>query len=218
MNAPAKIPPKLQQLLQVMQDVDKVTILQLAHQYQMDLDDPSFLPLLLTKEGIKALEESRKALANECEKTISYALSKSADVAEKLTAAGKARVEQETAAATEHLKKVREEAEAQMKTALGTWAEQALMDAICCALVEHAKSVTSTAEKSAKESARQFDVYVDKAQEKISVAVDKIEEAASNAESALRDAKLWQMGVVLIIGIVIGACILFVAGRKTGIF
>lgn len=79
-------PPKLQQLLHQMPDVDKVKLLQIAQHYAMDLDDPGFLPLLLTHQGIEALEYAKNELIREAGGTVSVALNqaqKALETAEK---------------------------------------------------------------------------------------------------------------------------------------
>ncbi len=77
---PAALPPKLQQLLATLPDIDKVALLALAHRYKMDLDDPGFLPLLLTQQGIAALDKAKAELVQEIERSLDFVANKVASV------------------------------------------------------------------------------------------------------------------------------------------
>ena len=123
-----KIPPKLQQLLEVMQDVDKVTLLHIARQYQMDLDDPGFLPLLLTKEGIQALQMAVNSLTSETEKAVNFVLQKSSSIMNDVSQAELAKLQSFSQQAADYIQSQQAASEAAMKTALSQYSGKVVTD------------------------------------------------------------------------------------------
>ncbi|MBA3034692.1 MAG: hypothetical protein KKF85_02720 [Gammaproteobacteria bacterium] len=184
MNTPAaqqRIPPKLRQLLESMPDVDKVKLMQIAHHYSMDLDDPGFLPLLLTQQGISALEKARAEMVSEVDAALNRVAAKIVEAS-----SGEAeRLKEYSASLAGHLKQQTEEAEAKIKNAVGTWAAGPLVDAVFSAVVEQIEATAAVATKAAAASA---DAASAKFSQNCEAAVLSARTAAGCAEAAAAEA------------------------------
>lgn len=132
---PVALPPKLQQLLSTMPDVDKVKLMQIAHQYKMDLDDPGFLPLLLTQQGIEALDKARAGLESEAAATIERVASQVVATRE----AEAAKLKEYTGDLGAIVRAEAAQAQTAMQQALSAWAERSLTDALDAAIKARAR-------------------------------------------------------------------------------
>lgn len=191
MSAQAQaVPPKLQQLLETLPDVDKVKLLAIAHHYKMDLDDPGFLPLLLTQQGISALDKAKAEMVLEVEKTLDL-------LAERMAVAGQheeKRLGMYTDRLAGYMKQRAAEAEAGMKQALAAWAERALSEALDKAIASRADAATATAVATTRRAAETFveasGTAAAKAQQAAAAAIAAAHEARE-AASRLETAWLW---------------------------
>lgn len=119
----ATIPPKLQQLLNQISDVDKVKLLQIANHYKLDLDDPAYLPLLLTREGIEALENAAEKLNHDAYKVVDYAIQKAESA-----------VSQTAGAKIDEIEEAKNRAETAFKNAVSAWSYEVFESAVSSAL------------------------------------------------------------------------------------
>ncbi|MHB1358287.1 MAG: hypothetical protein ACYCWC_01735 [Rhodocyclaceae bacterium] len=178
MTAPAdRIPPKLQQLIERLPDVDRVKLLAIAHEYKMDLDDPSYLPLLLTQQGITALAAAKSEMVGEVDAALNRVAAKIVEAS-----SGEAeRLKEYSASLAGHLKQQTEEAEAKIKNAVGTWAAGPLVDAVFSALVEQIEATAAVATKAA---AAQANAAAAQFVETVGIAALQAREAGAAADAA----------------------------------
>lgn len=202
MNAPSDqpIPPKLQQLLAVLPDVDRVSLLAIANHYKMDLDDPSYLPLLLTQQGISALDKSKAEMVVEVRDALDL-------VADRIAAAAAMAREVETAQIEEHsrrcadfLRRRAAESEAAMHQALASWAPRAIDEALAQAIsrrVQAAANIAITiAEATAANAAKKFSAEAEVATREVQQAAEAAGAAAREARAAVRAAGQGQVSWV----------------------
>lgn len=183
------IPPKLNQLLESMPDVDRVSLLKIAHHYRMDLDDPGFLPLLLTQQGISALDKSKAEMVMEVERSLDL-------MAERITAAAADARKVETDFLTWHasecgdmVEKRAAEAETAMKQALAAWADRSIIVALDQAISSRAGAATIVAEATAKAAAETFAEATNEAIRATRSAADAVSAAAQEARDAAETVK-----------------------------
>lgn len=81
-HQPVKVPARVERLLSVLPDVDQVKVFAIAREWQMDLDDPAFLPMLLCQRGIDALRQAQLTLATETQKTVDASINAVRNAAE----------------------------------------------------------------------------------------------------------------------------------------
>jgi dGTP triphosphohydrolase len=199
---PAALPPKLEQLLATMADVDKIAVLRLAQHYRMDLDDPGFLPLLLTREGIAALEKARDELAAETDRTINMALQKASE------AIGlKATAEAETIRARAA------DAEAEMKAALAAWAEQSLQNAVREALASNASSMAEAQKHHIRSVSEMFALAATTAANECTAAARAATAAVQQAEEAARNTNFLLATLVFLSGGIVGTALTVLAHK-----
>lgn len=178
---PAALPPKLQQLLATLPDIDKVALLALAHRYKMDLDDPGFLPLLLTQQGIAALDKAKAELVQEIERSLDF-------VANKVASVGR---EEETRLLRFNdrlagvLQQTSAEAEARMKQALAGWAARALDDALDRAIRSRANAAADAAVAEIDAAASAFLQKTEAAAEKAQLINNATAATLQNAREAV---------------------------------
>lgn len=200
------IPPRLQQLLASMQDVDKVKLVQIAHHYRMDLDDPGFLPLLLTREGIASLDKAKTDLVQEVERTTGFVLGQ-------IDEAINERIEQEYArlanCAIELVGLLKSEstaAEVAVKVELATWTNDTLKNVVEPALIAAAKSAATAA---ASESIEKLSTAATVVTQQCQAAAQAARDAAAAAESAAQGANWIMIFAVFACGVLIGAVSLY---------
>ncbi|MDP2196095.1 MAG: hypothetical protein Q8J72_08930 [Rhodocyclaceae bacterium] len=214
MAAPAdRIPPKLQQLLEQLPDVDKVKLLAIAHQYKMDLDDPSFLPLLLTQQGITALAGAKTELVGEVDAALNRVAAK---IVESSNSEAE-RLKDYSASLAAFLKQQTEEAEAKIKHAVGTWAAGPLVDAVFSAVVEQIEATAAVATKAAAASAdaasAKFAASCEAAALSARTAAGCAEAAAAEASTVLDRASAGWMTALFFGGALTGALLLAIVQR-----
>ena len=214
MTAPAdRIPPKLQQLLERLPDVDRVKLLAIAHEYKMDLDDPSYLPLLLTQQGITALAAAKSEMVGEVDAALNRVAAKIVEAS-----SGEAeRLKEYSASLAGHLKQQTEEAEAKIKNAVGTWAAGPLVDAVFSAVVEQIEATAAVATKAAAASAdaasAKFTASCEAAALSARSAAGCAEAAAAEASSVLDRASAGWMTALFFGGALTGALLLEIVKR-----
>lgn len=177
---PAAMPPKLQQLLASMPDVDKVKLMQIAHAYKMDLDDPGFLPLLLTQQGIEALDKARAGLESEASAT----LERVAEQIIKTREAQAALLKDYMGDLSAIVRAEAAKAQAAMQAALAAWAERSLTDALDAAIKARSRSATEAAATAATQAAEAFAVVARRATTDTTTAASRAAEAAKAAQEA----------------------------------
>lgn len=200
-----KLPPKLQQLLEILPNVDRVSLLAISQQYRMDLDDPGFLPLLLTTRGITALEEARKALAAECEASIELAIRRSST---SIVEAGNVQAERlasETNRAAAFIDEYAADAEKGIKDALGLWSGETLNKTIENVLLQNSEEAVTTAKEIADRATGEFTNAVNTAAVAARQAAIDLKTAAEDAKEAVSFMPYLLLAVVLLIGMVVGA-------------
>ncbi len=200
-----KLPPKLQQLLEILPDVDRVSLLAISQQYRMDLDDPGFLPLLLTTRGITALEEARKALAVECEASIDLAIRRSSA---SIVEAGNSQAERlasETNRAAAFIDEYAADSEKSIKEALDAWSGDTLNKAIENVLLKNSEEAITTAKGIADTATVEFANTVNNAVVAARQAAIDLKAAAADANDAVSFIPYLVLAVALLIGMVLGA-------------
>lgn len=198
----AALPPKLEQLLATMPDVDKVAVLRIAQHYRMDLDDPGFLPLLLTREGISALEKARDELAAETDRTINMALQKASEA-----------IAQKTTAAAETILAHTAEAEAEMKKALAAWAERSLQNAVNQALASNASGMAAAQEHHIRTVSEMFALAATTAANECNAAARAATAAVQQAEEAARNTNFLLVTLVFLSGGIVGTAMTLFAHK-----
>ena len=203
-----KIPPKLQQLLAILPEVDKVNLLLIAREYDMDLDDPGFLPLLLTKDGIAALKAATKELSEESGKTVSYMLSRTCAAINETATAEKESLGRLKEESELHIKTLFSDGESAFKSSLEKWSEETLTQSIAGALVDNTLKATNVAKDMGIVAANEFKAVADdaakefkKAANDAAVECGKTAEAAKDAVSQIRLAFVCS---IFIAGLVLG--------------
>jgi hypothetical protein len=204
-----EIPPKLNQLLQQMHDVDKVKLLQIAQHYKMDLDDPGFLPLLLTKQGIEALESAKNELIREAGGTVTFALSKAQQVFDESSKSKSDELEKAKETALIKINECASESELAIKNAVQNWSLDVFCGAINEALHTELPSALANAKKSADSNAKTMNQSTELFALAVARAVDKIENSA-------RDISMNWMLIVGLFCLLVGAGVGFFAATKVG--
>lgn len=208
---PVALPPKLHQLLSSMPDVDKVKLMQIAHHYKMDLDDPGFLPLLLTQQGITALENARAEMVLDVDKSLERMAGKIVDA----SAGESERLKDYSTQLAGFLKQQAAEAEASMKQALATWAHDALIEAIANAICEQAAKTTAAAEARANAASVAFAGCCEQSALIVKMAgVDAAAAAKKAHEAVVQLGTAWLLAALLG-GMVAGAMMLELIKRLT---
>lgn len=200
-------PPKLQQLLQQMPDVDKVKLLQIAQHYKMDLDDPGFLPLLLTQQGIEALESAKNELVREAGGTVTFALSQAQKAFDDSAKSKADDLQNLKAAALVKIDEYASESEIALKSAVESWSFKVFSDAVLAALNQHIPTAMSAAEISAIQSAKILNEKINTASVTATAAAETINDAAKNIGTA------WLL-IVLFAGLLVGAGTGYYAAAK----
>lgn len=198
----AALPPKLEQLLATMPDVDKVAVLRIAQRYRMDLDDPGFLPLLLTREGITALEKARDELVAETDRTVNMALQKTNEAIGR-----KATVEAETIRARAA------DAEAAMKEALAAWAERSLQNAVEQALTSNAAGLAKAQEQHIRTISEMFALAASTAANECRAAARAASTAVQQAEEAAGNTNYLLATLVFLFGGIVGTAMTLLAHK-----
>ena len=216
MNAPAQqaaLPPKLNQLLESMPDVDKVKLMQIAHHYKMDLDDPGFLPLLLTQQGITALAAAKAEMVGEVDAALNRVAAKIVEA----SSSEAERLKEYSASLAAHLRQQTEEGGAKIKHAVGTWAAGPLVDAVFSAVVEQIEATAAVATKAAAASAdaasAKFSQNCEAAVLSARTAAGCAEAAAAEANTVLDRASAGWMTALFFGGALTGALLLAIVQR-----
>lgn len=196
-----KIPPKLQQLLALMPDVDKVNLLHIARHYSMDLDDPGFLPLLLTQQGIKSLADARKSLSDECEKSASLIVSRSTAAIYEHGEAEKLSLTRLREESEKHIQETAADSEKALHEALAIWADETLHNSIASALVDNSKDATDEAQRIAISAASGFERIANEAAKASRQAAISCDEAS---KSMARTQPIF-IALIFAIGVLVGA-------------
>lgn len=208
-----KIPPKLQQLLALMPDVDKVNLLHLARHYNMDLDDPGFLPMLILKEGIAALEAFTKSLSVESEKTATLILSRACAAINETGEAEKAALVRLRDEADIYIKQMAADADKALHEALLGWSDETLHSSIAAALVENSRGATAEAERIAIGAATGFAKIANdaaKASNQAAINCNAVNDAMSKTQPLF-------IALVFTIGVLVGvAGLFFIKTPKSG--
>lgn len=173
-------PPKLQQLLTQMPDVDKVKLLQIANHYQMDLDDPGFLPLLLTQQGIEALKSAKNELVIEAGGTVTFALSQAQKAFDDSAKSKSDDLENIRDIAQLKITECAEKSELALKSAVEKWSFNVFSGAVAEAISQHIPTAMAAAEQSAIQSAEILNQNINAAAKAATTAAKKIDEAAKN--------------------------------------
>lgn len=202
-----EIPPKLNQLLQQMPDVDRVKLLQIAQHYKMDLDDPGFLPLLLTKQGIEALESAKNELVREAGGTVTFALSKAQQVFDESVKSKSDDLENAKIAALIKIDECANESELAIKNAVQKWSLEVFCGAVSEALHTELPPALADAKKSADDNAKTLNKSTEMYALAVARAVDKIENSA-------RDISINWLLIGALCGLLLGAGIGFFAATK----
>lgn len=202
----AAMPPKLQQLLSTMPDVDKVNLLALAHHYRMDLDDPGFLPLLLTREGIAALDKAKTGLVQEVERTTGYVLGQIDEAINQRIEQENTRLEKCTVELVGHLKSESTASEVAAKVELATWTNDTLKNVVEPALIASAKTAAAIA---ASESIEKLSIAATAVTQQCQAAAQAARDAAASAESAAQGTNWIMIFAVFACGVLIGAVSLY---------
>lgn len=200
-------PPKLQQLLQQMPDVDKVKLLQLAHHYGMDLDDPGFLPLLLTQQGIEALESAKNNLVREAGGTVTFALSQAQKAFDDSAKAKADDLENLKSAALVKIDEYASESEIALKSAVEKWSFKVFSEAVLSALNQHIPTAMSAAELSAIQSAETLN-------KKINALSVTATEAAETINNATKNIRIIWLLITLLFGLLVGSGVGYFAAAK----
>lgn len=173
-------PPKLQQLLQQMPDVDKVKLLQIANHYSMDLDDPGFLPLLLTQQGIEALESAKNELIREAGGAVTFALSQAQKAFDDSAKSKTDDLENLKLTALVKIEECASESEMALKSAIGKWSFDVFCGAVGEAINLHLPGALTEAGKSAENTAKTLDIETEKFALAAARATENIDNAAKN--------------------------------------
>lgn len=175
-----QIPPKLQQLLQQMPDADNVKLVQIAKHYSMDLDDPGFLPLLLTRQGIEALESAKNELVREAGGTVTFALCQAQKAFDDSAKSKSDDLENLKSAALIKINECASESELAIKTAVQKWSFDVFCDVLRESLKLHLPEALAEAKKSADENAKTLDKETEKFALSVARAVEKIDDETKN--------------------------------------
>jgi len=208
-NSGQKIPPKLQALLEVIPDIDKVNLLHIARHYQMDLDDPGFLPLLLTQQGIAALEAARSELEKECSASVTFALSRASAAIGEAGKAQQDRIISITQEAEQHLSMCAADTEIALQEAVAIWSERTLSDSIANALMENSEAAKSTALL----AANSFAEVANHAASTASDAARDCKKAAEAATEAVKDTKILFVLCVFLLGVIAGSGAIYFSAK-----
>lgn len=204
-----EIPQKLNQLLQQMQDVDKVKLLQIAQHYKMDLDDPGFLPLLLTKQGIEALESAKNELVREAGGTVTFALSKAQQVFDESSKSKSDDLEKAKETALIKINECASESEIAIKKAVQNWSLEVFCGAINEALHTELPAALADAKKSADSNAKTMNESTEYFALAVTHAVDRIQNSA-------REMSMNWLLIVALCCLLVGAGTGFIAATKVG--
>lgn len=182
----ATIPPKLQQLLNQISDVDKVKLLQIASHYKLDLDDPAYLPLLLTREGIEALENATERLNQDAYKVVDYAIQKAESAVSK-TAGAK----------IDEIEEAKNRAETAFKNAVSAWSYEVFESAVSSAL----KTSLPGAAAAASEVSI---ILIERLENATNSCIQKINSASEAVERLNSNQTLPGLLIMLLLGVLLG--------------
>jgi len=182
----ATIPPKLQQLLNQISDVDKVKLLQIAHHYKLDLDDPAYLPLLLTHEGIEALKNAAEKLNQDAYKVVDYAIQKA-----------EAAVSQTASAKIDEIEQARDMAETAFKNAIEAWSYHAFEQAV-------SESLKTSLPGAATAASEVSIILIERLENTTNSCIKKINSASEAVERLNSNQTLPGLLIMLLLGVLLG--------------